>query len=137
MSNNQLYTIEPFSFGVQHNLKNVYLHGNKDLFINTTSLFGLVSIENVFVSFEVLLNETNKLNLINSLNLTVYEVILNRKYYKSLNIIGTFDGQKEPAVNSIQCDTILFFLKYNYFLNLKTDSDVADFLTACQIIKKN
>ena len=58
-------------------LKNINLSGNSRLKIDHQSLSGLKSIENIYINFEVLLNDFNKKNLINSsINLTISNVVM-------------------------------------------------------------
>ena len=94
---------------------------------------GLNSIKNVYISLEVLLNETNKLYLINSINLSISAIIMDRIYYKSINIMATVDQNKTKSEK--ECGLILYFLKLNYFLNLKTEQEISDFLNICNKIK--
>ena len=63
-------------------------------------------------------------------------VILNRSvfrfYYHSLNFLTDSSNEKN------NCDLMLFFLQFNFHLNLKTDSQVENFYNKCEkfIIKK-
>ena len=136
LSYNNLLIIETDSMLSMEKLKNLYLNENKNLSIVHHGLLGLKSIENIYISFEVLLNRTNRLNLVNSINLTISTVIIDRIYYKSLNLIAAFSNQNIENENN-ECGIILYFLKLNFFLNLKTDFDVSEFFRKCQTIVKN
>jgi Leucine-rich repeat (LRR) protein len=129
LSNNNLVLLEPYSMLSLDKLENLYLNENKYLFIALHGLFGLKSIKNIYISFEALFNETNKLNFVKSINLSVSAVIMDKIYYKSINIIATFS--QIDAINLKECGTILYFLKFNYLLNLKTDFHVVEFFRKC------
>ena len=133
LSNNDLLILGPYSVSALEKLENLFLNGNECLRIDELGLFGLESIKNVYFSFEVLFNETNKENIKKSLSLAVAAVVMKRVYFKSINIIGT--ASKDGSIRN-ECDTILFFLKYNLFVNLKTDFEVVEFLRKCDQIKK-
>ena len=114
-------------------LKNLIINDNEDLSLNKQSLVGLNSIENVYISLQVLLKETNQLNLINSINLSISAIIMDRIYYKSINIMASLGQNKTKSEK--ECSLILYFLKLNYFLNLKTEQEILDFLNNCNKIK--
>lgn len=131
ISNNSLLLIEPYSMINLEKLENLIINDNENLSLNIQSLVGLNSIENVYL--EVLLNETKKQNLINSINLSISAIIMDRIYYKSINIVATHDKNKTKGEK--ECGLILYFLKLNYFLNLKTEQEISDFLNICNKIK--
>ena len=132
LSSNNLLTIEAFAMASLQKLKDIYLNANKNLNLDKQSLSGLNSIENIYISFEVLLNNLNKINLINSINLSTSKVVMGRTYYKSLNIIGTLNQNKTSFAN--ECSSILYFLKFNIFINLKTEFEISEFFRKCDKI---
>ena len=59
---------------------------------------------------------------------------MNRKYYKSVNFIAEDCRVIGDARIKNECNVVLYFLKFNFFLNLKTDFDVSEFLKLCDKI---
>ena len=130
LSNNNLLIIEPYSMTSMDKLKNIYLNGNNNLNLNEQSLIGLKSIENIYIDYEILVNETNKLRLINSIDFVITRVIMRKTYFKSIYITSNFTS---PNVLD-ECFSILFFSKHNIFLNFKTEYDLTEFFRKCDKI---
>ncbi len=132
MSENDLKFIDAFSFKALNQLEPLNLMNNSHLILNENSLYGLGSIQRIDMSAQVLLtHRSNVIHTIDSIKAAPYRKILNRVYYKSINIVHNTDVHDSPIL--IDCAIVLKFLKVNTQLNLESDLDVVLFFQKCKL----
>ena len=132
LSFNRIKYIKDFSFVSMSSLIDLYINDNQDgLALYESSLNGLESIKNLFISFKTLNQTTNKKSLLYSLKPRQENPINGVPYYASINILYEY-GQPTPQVD---CLLVLEFLKHNIQVNLKTDYQLGVYLSVCQFIE--
>ena len=106
---------------------NLYLNeNNPTIVIHSKAFFNLESIQNVFVSRKILLQDVIKLIFIEMFklkNLNFSKRALNRNYFKSLFLIASYD--------KYDCEMSLYFLRNNVHFNFKTERDIFDYFNEC------
>jgi Leucine-rich repeat (LRR) protein len=134
LSKNSLKFIEDFAF---MNLKNVilfFLNSNPDLKLlqSKNVLYGLDSIHNFFLSPELIEEKTSLVNMKDALRPKILKQEGELVFYESLNL--QYDGLNQTKTyTKMDCNHILYFIKFNVHLNLKHDSDVFKFFIDCKL----
>jgi len=127
LSYNQLKVISNYSFKNVNLLTFLDISFNFDLNLDETSLNGLDSIKDIWISFELLqTNENNRIYLKNSLKLNSVRSLADLVYYQSIYI-----NYREEIVD---CMLTLEFIKLKIQLRLKSDSDFLHFFENCYSI---
>jgi Leucine-rich repeat (LRR) protein len=138
ISQNLLISLDADVFYGLKSLKNLHIKGF--IFkVNNHSFNHLSNINNIFFYQSII--EENECLLIESLKRFIIKESffcrdqirqINRSYYRSLNFLSSL------TFTNKSCDMKLFFLQFNFHLNLMSDNDVEDFYVECGnfIIKK-
>ena len=142
VSNNNLYLIEEFALNNLFNLKNVYLFNNNNgnVTLSYGSFYRFDSIQNIYIDKEMVNSNLSLhifIDLVAQKNSLTKKRILNRAYFKSVNLI-TLNGDFFNSNQTSDCDMTITFIKFNIHFNLKTESDLFNYFSNCdQIILKH
>ena len=98
--------------------------------INT--LFRIISIQNIYISKSVLLSASSKsilINLATYKNRISVRKVQNTNYFKSLFLMTPFES------NGVEydCNLTLYFIRFNMHLNFKTESDISNYFSECNL----
>ena len=94
---------------------------------------GLDSIENIQVPAHVLASSNNVHSLYRSVKVRVWKQSYSQ-YLKSVDIVYEIEEEEVENSNGTSsfCANVLFFIRRNIRLNMKTTSDVERFLDVCR-----
>ena len=112
------------------NLKDLYLQNEINMKIELNSFNRFNSIQNIYVSRQLLDNNLTQsifINLIKNKNLLNHKKILHREYFKSVNLITL----NYFNFTQLDCELVLRFIRFNIHFNLKTDNNYDSFLNSC------
>jgi Leucine-rich repeat (LRR) protein len=131
LSFNRLKFIDENTFINLNLLKKLSLNDNMDLnFIDVSSLHGLSSIKEIFISQESLLNKQNNVIVMREgLRLKFVKIVNRRPYFTSINLIFVSQNIKEEI---IECSLVFYFLQKYILTNIYNDQTVLDFFLKCQ-----
>lgn len=123
LSYNKLKIIQNGLFKNQNLLSSIYLNSNEDLILDLNFTNGLVSINSFYISYKTLKKQENKISIFKSINFITERVLDGLIFLRSIDF---YLYEKEH-----DCELILFFLKRNIKINLRTEQDVDYFLDNC------
>jgi Leucine-rich repeat (LRR) protein len=123
LSFNQIYAISENGFNKLHNLRDLFLNGNYFTMVND-SFTGLDSIQTIYISKSIINSFTKDIfiRMVGSRNKYAYQIILNRYYYKTFNLI---------TLDEFDCKLTIEFIRYNIHFNLRSGNDIYNYLTKC------
>jgi Leucine-rich repeat (LRR) protein len=123
LSFNQLHAIYKDGFNRLSNLRDLFLNGNYFKMVNG-SFNGLDSIQTIYISKSIINSFTKDIfiQMASSRNKYGYQIILNRYYYKTFNLI---------TLNEFDCELTIKFIRYNIHFNLKSSTEIYNYLTKC------
>ena len=129
LSFNRIKSIESLALSSLRLLQIVYINDNSDsLILSRDAFYGLESIVDIHVSFNILSRLENEESLKSSLKANRERNVNDVVYYRSINILYYFN-YTDPQIN---CTLVLQFLKKNIQINLKDDYHLSIFLSFCQ-----
>ena len=137
LSQNRIYYLNNYSFNSLTSLKNLHLNNNiYDLKMEINTLFRIISIQNIYISKSVLLSSKSIfINLASYKNRMSVRKVKNTHYFKSLFLMTPFES------NGVEydCNLTLYFIRFNMHLNFKTESDISNYFSECnlKLISKN
>lgn len=106
LSNNKLKFIQADLFRSLSRLINLNLDFNLNIKVLNDALNGLYSIENIQLAYNVLSDQTNKINIVNSLRARIGRQLGDLYFYNSINFI--------LVQNITDCDLTLYYIKRKY-----------------------
>ena len=132
LSFNSIYEIGDYSFNKLSNLRELYINNQISDSLNfyTSSLSGLDSIQSIYLSKDVLVDDLNAdifIKMADYKNSINNKVIVDRLYYKSFNLI---------SFNETDCDLTIKLIRFNIHFNLKTEYDFNNYVSMCESISK-
>ena len=144
LSYNSLVSIEDYSFKNFYFLTELHLEFQKaaNLILTNSTIYleNNNNLKNVYISFDVLAkSKHNQIQLVDSLNHNnIEKVAFNHLYYRSINVNALFVNSSDGSNNRLnECFLIIYFIRYQIHFNLKSDSDVSNFLNDCNSINSH
>lgn len=130
LSNNSIRFINNGLFLNLNQLQNLDLNINQNLTLSELCFNGLVLIKNIKIDFNVLKNDSNRINIVESLEMIIERNLNGVIYFISVNI--------NYLENEIDCNTTLFYIGHKIHLKLKSTIEFNKFWEDCNrfVLKK-
>jgi Leucine-rich repeat (LRR) protein len=128
LSYNRIHSIKEGSFKGLINLKDLYLNGNEpDIKIENASFHRFEAIKTIFIDRSILNNSNHKsifIDMVKNKNVKHNKTILKWIYYPSFNLISVHESFYD-------CGLVFELIRFNIQYNLKTESDITNYLANC------
>ena len=132
ISSNRLKFIDNKVFQSFDLLQNLYLNDNSNSLVFSPHTFSnLTSIVNIYLSYSVLSDVTNKKYLMESLRPNPERFLGDLTFFRSINILYNYNDENAP----VDCLLVIDFLKKNIQVNLKDDYSLIYYFSFCRYLE--